>query len=167
MKYSSGVWVKSKQGELPGYRSSVSIVEPLKLGVFTSALVSEVAEKSVWTVPAMDILVPAVQRAAWMLAPGPSLPSGHSEMVGDYAFGTRVWAQGGGLRFVASSGVVLNLTSMEGVDPSAALRGHLVNSTEGCRWLDDGPDLEIVYFDWVGGTVLRVRFMGTAFDKLR
>ena len=53
MKYSteSQVWVKSKQGELPGYRSSVSVVEELKLGVFTSALVSDVDEHSVWTIP--------------------------------------------------------------------------------------------------------------------
>merc|ERR1719486_535753 len=40
-KYSSGVWMKSKQGQLPGYRSAVSIVEELKIGVFVSALVTE------------------------------------------------------------------------------------------------------------------------------
>jgi len=32
VKYSSGVWMKGKQGELPGYRSSVTLVEELKLG---------------------------------------------------------------------------------------------------------------------------------------
>ena len=58
MKYSteSKVWVKSKQGELPGYRSSVSVVEELKLGVFTSALVSDVDEHSVWTIPGMNMI---------------------------------------------------------------------------------------------------------------
>ena len=62
-RYSSGVWIKSKQGELPGFRSSVSLVEPLKLGVFISALVSDVEELSVWTIPALDLLVPAVKAA--------------------------------------------------------------------------------------------------------
>lgn len=50
-RFSSSLWMKSKQGELPGYRSSVTIVEGLKIGIFTSALISEVDEKSVWTIP--------------------------------------------------------------------------------------------------------------------
>lgn len=46
MKYEGGVWTKGKQGELPGYRSSMTMVPKLKLGIFTSALVSDVEE--VW-----------------------------------------------------------------------------------------------------------------------
>ena len=78
----------------------------------------------------------------------------------------------------------MNLTAIEGVDPNLALRATVVNSTDGCRWLDDGAarrrgprraprnpagtDLEIVYFDWdaANATVERIRFMGAAFGKV-
>jgi hypothetical protein len=45
MKYSNGVWTRSKEGELEGFRSSVTLVQELKLGVFVAALQSEVDEK--------------------------------------------------------------------------------------------------------------------------
>ena len=61
----------------------------------------------------------------------------------------------------------MNLTTIEGVDPNRALRAMPVNSSAGCRWLDDGSDLEIVYFDWSHpATVERIRFMDAAFGKL-
>ena len=132
IKYSGGVWVKSKQGELPGYRSSVMLAEPLKrsgaseaahrpaavapahtmrcrpapsnppcapcsrhgcrlflrLGVFVSALVSEVSSSTVWTLDVLDALVPAISRALWRLAPAPALPPEAGLLTGAYGDGS-------------------------------------------------------------------------------
>jgi hypothetical protein len=46
-----GLWYKSKQGGDPGYRSSLTLVPELNLGVFVSALTDPVDEDSVWSVP--------------------------------------------------------------------------------------------------------------------
>eukprot|EP00947_MAST-08B_sp_MAST-8B-sp1_P004846 g4846.t1 len=194
MKYSSGVWVKSKQGELPGYRSSVSLVEDLKVGVFTSALVSDVAELSVWTVPAMDILVPAVRAALWALQaarPPPPLPSRHALMVGDYYEPNTVSVRLGKaaappfaptlyLHTSPDPGDVLNLTAVPGFDPNRILRafpaannasstGASAGASAGCRWLDDGPAQELVAFDWTedGSAVHGLRFMGGSYFKMK
>jgi hypothetical protein len=59
-KWTGNFWTKSKQGELDGYRSCVTLIDDLKLGIFVSALQSEVSEGSVWAIPAIDILAPAV-----------------------------------------------------------------------------------------------------------
>jgi hypothetical protein len=171
MKYSEGVWVKSKQGELPGYRSSVSIVEPLKLGVFTSALVSDVDELSVWSIPSLDILIPAVTAASWKIAAShaPVLPSKSQAMVGDYYKpGTVSVTKRGAVLILSGVGSQdMNLTAIPGVDPNLALRAKPINSTAGCRWLDDGSDLEIAYFDWkADDSVWRLRFMDGAYGKL-
>ena len=37
-RYSKGLWLKSKQGGDPGYRSSLTLSEDLGLGLFISAL---------------------------------------------------------------------------------------------------------------------------------
>ena len=86
MKFLEGaqVWTKGKQGELPGYRSSVTVVEDMKVGIFTSCLVSDASEHSVWTVPALAVLVPAVEAALWRLQPAPTLPPSAEEYVGTY-----------------------------------------------------------------------------------
>ena len=62
----------------------VALVEPLKLGVFVSALVSDVASNSVWTLDALALLVPAVTRALWRLAPPAAAPKEASLLVGTY-----------------------------------------------------------------------------------
>lgn len=59
-KWSDGFWTKSKQGELDGYRSCITLIDDLKLGIFVSALQSEVPEGSVWAIPAINILAPAI-----------------------------------------------------------------------------------------------------------
>ena len=61
----------------------------------------------------------------------------------------------------------MNLTAIPGVDPNRALRAKPMNSSAGCRWLDDGSDLEIAYFDWkADDSVWRLRFMDGAYGKL-
>ena len=143
----------------------MTLVEDLKLGVFTSALVSDVDEHSVWTIPALDILVPAVMAAAWSFVEKPPLPSKYSDLVGDYYDGVAVAVQDDVL-VLSGLGELMNLTAIEGIDSSLALRATVMNSTDGCRWLDDGTDLEIAYFDWDGDAVSRLRFMQSAFSKL-
>ena len=166
--------MKTKQGELPGYRSSVALAEGLKLGVFVSALVTDVDEHSVWTVQALDLLVPAVSAAAWAAAAAApaALPSKSDAMAGKYYDGSVVIeATGAAPREVLlfeGVGETMNLTAIPGVDPTVALRATVVNSTDGCRWLDDGTNLELVYFDWdaSNATVEKIRFMGATYDKL-
>ena len=145
-KYSSALWMKSKQGELPGYRSSVTLIEGLRLGIFTSALVSDVPEKSVWTIPALDIVAPAVRAALWRLQPPRALPTGWERLVGRYYTPSDpvvVRADGAALLLTHGADVLnLTLTAIGGV-----LRAHPASAPAdqaGCRWLDDGTDEECV-----------------------
>ena len=162
-------WAKGKQGELPGYRSSVLLVEPLKLGIFVSALVSDVPSPTVWTVDALSLLAPAVSSALWRLKPPPQLPAGTELLVGKYLDGSV---------HVATSGAVLLLTLAPGAAPlnltlitahstptMRAFYAQPVQSTATCRSLDDGQDLEIAYFSLpsAGANASSLRFMDGLF----
>ena len=182
-------------------------VQELKLGVFTSALVTDVEESSVWTVPMMDVLVPALEAALWRLKPPFSLPPKPTldQLVGSYGGGeATVYAQAGALLLRLGSADPLNLTAVvppagrggapPGVASPKAPRAadddddddyvffvQPLNSTQGCRWLDDGQDLEMAYFERGSaparagqaargegrraGAVVRLRFMDSLFDK--
>lgn len=133
-----------------GYRSSLSLVEPLKLGIFTSALVSDVDDHTVWTVPALEILVPAVLTALWRLKPPTPPPTADDlRAVGSYYDGSvKVGVEGGALLLRLGDGASpLNLTRVPLKDPkSLAFRAAPTASTEACRQLDDGQDQEIAYF---------------------
>lgn len=183
MDYASGVWVKSKQGELPGYRSSVSLVEPLKLGIFASALVSDVPSPTVWTLDALNILVPSVISALRRLQPTPALPRDASLLVGRYCGGRMSVAIEGGTALVlriGASGKPLELSDgVEGIVATdatndgkrttsiRALRAHPVRVTEDCRHLDDGSDLEIAYFTQAApdANATSVRFMDSLCER--
>jgi hypothetical protein len=43
----------------------VTIVPKLKVGIFVSALISDVVDGSVWTASALDILLPAFENLLW------------------------------------------------------------------------------------------------------
>ena len=58
-------------------------------------------------------------------------------------------------------GAALNLTAVD----AHAFRTHPVASTAGCRWLDDGQDQEIAYFDVKSGSVARLRYMNGAYER--
>merc|ERR1719161_1611805 len=73
-KYSNGLWYKSKQGGDPGYRSSVTLVPDLNVGIFVSAFTDPVPEDSVWTVPAADILTKALLSILWNHQPHRPIP---------------------------------------------------------------------------------------------
>ena len=64
------------------------LAQDLHLGVFTSALVTDVVDKTVWTIPALAILAPAVRQAMTDLQPGPRLPENASFYVGAYFDGS-------------------------------------------------------------------------------
>ena len=166
-------WAKGKQGELPGYRSSVLLVEPLQLGVFTSALVSDVPSPTVWTVEALSLLAPAVSAARWRLKPPPTLPADAPLLVGRYLDGSvRVYVGPGGgalLLSLAPDAAPLNLTLVaDGSTPTRrAYRAQPLHPTASCRSLDDGADLEIAYFvlPRAGANASSLRFMDGLFQR--
>lgn len=45
---------------------------------------TDVDEKSVWTIPALEILGPAVKEAIESLLPAPQLPKDYMKFVGDF-----------------------------------------------------------------------------------
>jgi hypothetical protein len=109
--YSDGLWLKSKQGGDPGYRSSLTLSPALDLGVFVSALTDPVAENSVYTIPVVGILAPALTA---ILADGARrLPIVQPErFIGNYFGKWRVW-QGAAPDVLQASfgGDTLNLTA--------------------------------------------------------
>ena len=175
MQYvSNRYWTKGKQGELPGYRSSMTIVDELRLGVFTSALVSDVDEDSVWTIPALEILAPAFEAALNRLQPSPQLPKNYQRMEGSYYDGSvTIEADGQTLVFKTSKdGARLQLKTDPTIPPDF-LRAHDIDglSTLGCRWKDDGTDQELVQFIMGNGAghkadeVVAIEFMGARYNR--
>ncbi len=169
-------WLKGKQGELPGFRSSVTVSEDLQLGVFTSALVTDVDEHTVWTVPVLKILGPAIKEAMQKLAPLPQLPPGYERYLGSYYDGTVVVELVGselvlrGLGYGNKSGPLVSATAglvLRAVDDAHPnlLRAHPSDLDGiGCRWLDDGVDQELVQFYFDGQepaqSAIALEFMG-------
>ena len=155
-------WTKGKQGELPGYRSSLTVIEELKLGIFTSALISDTESNSVWTIEALNILAPAVDQALTRLQPSAKLPTNYAMYVGKYYDGSvTIAVQKEQLIFTSSAGE-LNLIEVPEMDNM--LRVQNLNDI-GCRWLDDGTNNEIVSFVVVNSTVVAMEFMGSRYDK--
>ena len=150
----------------------------MKVGIFTSCLVSDASEHSVWTVPALAVLVPAVEAALWRLQPAPTLPPSAEEYVGTYGpKDARVTvAIEGGNTLVADGlgGGKMNLTALAwpdagdgAVGPPHTLRARPVPPvTTGCRWLDDGSDLELVEFEVSGGKAQALSFMGGKYGRV-
>ena len=150
----------------------LQLVEPLKLGVFTSALVSDVPSKTVWTQEALELLAPAMTKALWRLRVAPTLPAEALLVVGRYLDGSVSVDIEGGHSLVLRLGVhasPLNLTLIsEASTPNLrAFRAAPAHSTQACRWLDDGSDLEIAYFHLPNATARAssLRFMSGLFDR--
>lgn len=152
MKYSDSLWTRSKQGAIDGFRSSVTLVSELKLGVFTSAFRSNVPEKTVWTLPIVSMLAPAVASMLWA-QPAPPLPPNWRKYVGRYTSNCSLYVTNKtgspvlqGLFFGTTK---LNFTVIvdenTGKPVEHVLRGHSVLDP-GCKFLDDGDDLENIYF---------------------
>ena len=167
MQYLENVelWAKGKQGELAGFRSSMSVIEELQLGVFASALITDVEDHTVWTLPALQILGPAVKSALSSLQPkNADLPPNPDRFVGAYGEGVVVKFDPQGSRLIAS-GLGSSLLALS-YEPSLGLdnlRARPLSPLD-CRHLDDGADLEIVYFSFngAGAKASALEFMGSS-----
>ena len=99
-----------------------------------------------WTIPALDIVAPAVRAALWRLQPPRALPAGWERLVGRYYTPSDpVIVRADGAALLLTHGAdVLNLTTTA---IGGVLRAHPASAPadqQGCRWLDDGADEECV-----------------------
>jgi len=166
--YSNGLWLKSKQGGDPGYRSSLTLSTDLELGVFISALTDPVAENSVYTIPIVDILAPVLTAILTEQAERKAVVIAQPErFVGNYYGKWRVWQASPSVLQASFGGSTLNLTA-SGFDEAAfrVVPGMAAGRAIGCRWLDDGVDEEIAYFDLGSGESVAVSFMGSKWERL-
>lgn len=173
-----GVWVKSKAGELSGYRSQVALVPELGLGIFVSAFRSDVTpfdtSDSVWTIPALQTLIPPITAALQAAQPAPVLPADYKTYVGTYGPVDQEIKIDVDQAQTALVGVFLNATMNlteypHGSATQKILRVTLPSpGTTACRWLDDGDNGELAYFDVPassGGVATSVSFMGGVYDR--
>eukprot|EP01012_Entosiphon_sulcatum_P062689 TRINITY_DN8920_c0_g2_i1.p1 TRINITY_DN8920_c0_g2~~TRINITY_DN8920_c0_g2_i1.p1 ORF type:complete len:484 (+),score=62.55 TRINITY_DN8920_c0_g2_i1:22-1452(+) len=150
LAYRGGMWIKSKQGGLAGYRSSLALVPDLRLGIFTTALQNDVEDGTVWAYPALDILVPRLQAALWQNQPPPEslLPPAATQYVGNYSQGISIFLSSNNNSLIAQSpGGLINLTRFSA---DHVVRVTLIDENSSCRTLDDGVDQELMYFEVVG-----------------
>eukprot|EP01062_Namystynia_karyoxenos_P026168 TRINITY_DN20425_c1_g1_i1.p2 TRINITY_DN20425_c1_g1~~TRINITY_DN20425_c1_g1_i1.p2 ORF type:complete len:526 (+),score=213.34 TRINITY_DN20425_c1_g1_i1:84-1580(+) len=153
MAMSGGVWIKGKQGELGGYRSAVALAEDYRLGIFVSALQTAVPEGTVWTVPAMGVLLPPLQKALERLAQPAAVPS-PSLYVGSYCGGrAAVSLSPAGEMLLGGEliGAPLRLSAPPQLPVPHSLRTEETGELPSCRWLDDGHDSEVAYFNVTAG----------------
>jgi hypothetical protein len=171
-------WVKGKDGELPGYRSKLALAPALKLGVFISALEDDTTDDTVWTQTALEMLMPSVTAALWAGPQNrpPPPPSDATSYTGSYAGGVTVSLVPS--PFVAGQQMLvtdgpgsprLNMTRATDadVDGMRVFRVRIADpSTTGCRWLDDGPDREFMYFTVdESGRAQSMWFMGAVLPR--
>lgn len=159
-----GLWYKSKQGGDPGYRSSLTLAPDLNLGIFVSALTDPLpgGEDSAWTVPAADILTAALLDILWSHKPHAPIADA-SRYEGQYNGNWSVWQSPDGTLQARFGGDVVNLTALspppsagesDGEAESAVagvFEAHSASAPDqqlGCRWLDDGTDQELAYFEF-------------------
>ena len=102
-----------------------------------------------YTIPALDILVPAVMKAMKRQHKPAPLPANYARLVGTYYDGSvQVVKMDQELVFhLFDQKLKLNpITWPEKANTpiTNVLRAHPINSTAGCRWLDDGEDQNVV-----------------------
>ena len=131
---------------------------------------------SVYTIPALDILVPAVMKAMRRLHKPPPLPANYARLLGTYYDGSvQVEKTDQELVFhLFDQKLKLSPITWPEIDNTTTtttypnvLRAHPINSTAGCRWLDDGVDQELVYFHLPpgGDAATYIEFMGDRFER--
>eukprot|EP01084_Bolivina_argentea_P244087 408989_1 len=156
-----GVWYKGKEGELSGYRSSVVIVPQYKIGIFNSALISDVSASHVWAYDVLNMLIPYVDNLLYKNGNINNyiLPNNYQLLIGSYrqkgyTFMVNisvVMNEQYGLKYLKSTdsgGDMLRLNIFE--NDKNVLRAYNLDGSE-CRWLDDGQDQELVYFSFDNG----------------
>eukprot|EP01113_Clastostelium_recurvatum_P034394 TRINITY_DN4662_c0_g1_i1.p1 TRINITY_DN4662_c0_g1~~TRINITY_DN4662_c0_g1_i1.p1 ORF type:complete len:510 (+),score=103.43 TRINITY_DN4662_c0_g1_i1:35-1564(+) len=170
----NSIYVRSKAGELPGYRSQVAIIPELKIGIFISVTLDDTPDNTVYTFPSLsDILAPAFMQQLWSVQPPLPLPANWKALVGLYradpkdpSDGFQVYLKDNS--YLMASNVNNNqafshVNVTEQIDDTT-FRINLVDGldTLSCRWLDDGQDQEFIYFDMnaKGDEAASVIFMG-------
>jgi len=165
---SNKLWIKAKAGELPGYRTQLSLVPALKLGVFVSAFRTSIEKwdptNTAWTVPILDVLIPALIKILAAAQTAPTLPPNWEMFVGNYSFGASIWTNGQILSTNLGQPNLVQLVSFPAAD--TVLRLQFVQPTTiACRWLDDGADQELLYFKFGPNNSSEFLFMGERFVK--
>jgi hypothetical protein len=152
--YHKKFWIKSKAGSLDGYRSQVAMVPPIKLGVFTAATTDIDDEtQSAWSIPALEILLPAFVETLTKLQPPPVLPSNWRVFTGTYVHHfalegdsiLEVYAKNNQLYINDTTGIFISSPYPITQFNSRIFR-IVDNSDISCRWLADGMDQELIYF---------------------
>ena len=162
-----GVWTKSKQGSLPGYRTSTSMVPDYKLGVFTGALIQDVNDTFVWSYDVLKIILPTLNdiltKQTNIKFYKHQLPSNYKDLIGVYSFNSsfpsvEIFVKNDSYLMVNAYqwlGSFLRLEMFYDENGNVLqniLRGRKdVNDTnlkQGCRTLEDGPDYELFYFNF-------------------
>ena len=145
--------VYSKEGQLPGFRSSVSVVPALGIGVFAAALRTTTPDVTVDTVPALSALAPALVAVLQDREPRRRPPPARAaSLVGTYYLNTTVRFEDLELVVSVEGAAALTLSPFVEADVSAGderwypVRAHKRGVRKSCRWLDDGSDAEVVYF---------------------
>ena len=139
------------------------------MGVFTSALITDVDDPTVWTLPALRVLGPAVKKAIHSLQPRPTagLPPNPDRFVGTYDNGVRIRLDPVKHLLIASGLDRSNLTLS--YEPSLGFDNLRATplSPQDCRHLDDGANLEIVYFSFDGASAKAsaLEFMGGSYNQ--
>eukprot|EP01113_Clastostelium_recurvatum_P024136 TRINITY_DN2880_c0_g1_i1.p1 TRINITY_DN2880_c0_g1~~TRINITY_DN2880_c0_g1_i1.p1 ORF type:complete len:521 (-),score=101.55 TRINITY_DN2880_c0_g1_i1:14-1576(-) len=151
------IYIRSKAGELTGFRSQVAIVPEIKLGIFISVTTDSLPNdpsSTAYTFPAMSsILIPALFDALEPLQPQNPLPPNWKAFIGLYKLSATVFNSGEFQVYLAKDSSYLmasyvfenegfshvNITKQ--IDPTTFLI-NLVDGLEdlSCRWLDDGED---------------------------
>jgi len=173
-KYIQDYWVKSKAGSLPGYRSQVALVPPIKLGIFCVGTADDDdPTQSMLTEPSLDILIPVFTNVLWSLQPVNPIPPNADVFTGLWQYSDPV--DGATLLeiFIAEDQLIAAYT--DGANAFGAMnmtqfmdtifRVQLTEAQE-CRWLNDGSNDEFIYctMDPSGEYCDTLVFMGEAYD---
>jgi len=153
-KYIQNYWMKSKAGSLPGYRTQVALVPPIKLGVFIVGTAdNDDSTESMLTEPVMNMLIPVFTELLWSLQPVIPLPPKASLFTGLYEYLDPV--DGNSFLEVYISGKVMYSAFTDLTNPFSVMNMTLVDDTSfrvrlvdvgECRWMNDGINEEIIYF---------------------
>jgi len=147
--YTFGYWTKSKQGELPGYRSNLVIVPDLKIGVLVTALIDNTPDPTVYAMTMLGLIIPAFENVLKDIYVPPPLPPSVQLYLGNFTvdgYTTRIFLNGNTIVMIADSTYFLSIVPF---DPNV-LRAAVAPPLPECRWLDDSYNNEFVYFTFPG-----------------
>jgi len=178
----SKIYIRSKAGELLGYRSQVAVVPEIKLGIFiagTSNYLPGDDTSTAYTFPSLaNILIPAFLSALDKVQPPLPFPSNWKSFVGLYRLSDgifnsidfQVYSNGTKLlgSYLVGSAAVDGVVFTQQIDPTT-FRINLIDGQDlSCRWLDDGEDQEFIYFilDSTGQFSTQLVLMGQTFQSV-